>query len=86
MPKYVVEALSQYRMVYVIEADSRDAAEDSVMNDDVPEFAQVWLGEMTVFSRQTEDDEIVDINDELNQYLKDFTREQKLARVYKAKA
>lgn len=86
MPKYIVEALSQYRMVYVVEADNRDAAQDSVTLGDAPELGQAWLGEMVVSSRQIEDNEIVEIYDELNDYLKHFPKEKKLARVHKVEA
>lgn len=73
-------------MVYVVEADNREAAQDSIALDDIPEFGQAWLGEMIVSSRRIEDAEIVEIHDELNEYLKDWTREQKLARIHKVEA
>jgi len=84
MPKYLVEALSQYRMVYAVEADSPEIAQSLVHLDLAPEFGQMWLGEMTVSHRRVEDDELVEIHDELNDYLKHLPREEKLARVYKA--
>lgn len=83
MPKFVVEALSQYRMVYVVEADCVEHAEDSVHLGDATEFGQMHLGEMIVSSREVDDAECLRIHDELNDYLSDWSDEQKLARVYK---
>jgi hypothetical protein len=83
MPKYLVEALSQYRMVYVVEADCVEHAEDSVHLGDATEFGQMHLGEMVVSSRQVTDEECIRVHDELNDYLKEWTPEQKLSRVYK---
>ena len=83
MPKYLVEALSQYRMVYVVDTDQQDWAEEAVWLEEVPEFGQMHLGEMVISSREVTDEDCVRVHDELNDYLKDWTREQKLARVYK---
>jgi hypothetical protein len=83
MPKYLVEALAQYRMVYVVDTEQQEWAEETVWEDKVPEFGQMFLGELVISSREVDDDECVRVHDELNDYLKDRTREQKLARVYK---
>lgn len=83
MPKYLVEALSQFRIVYVIETEKKDWAEDTVNMLEAEEFGQMHLGEMIISSREVDDDEAVRIHDELNDYLKGWTREQKLARVHK---
>lgn len=83
MPKYLVEALSQFRVVYVIDTEKKEWAEDTVHMDEAGEFGQMHLGEMIISSREVDDDEAVRIHDELNDYLKDWTREQKLARIHK---
>jgi hypothetical protein len=83
MPKYLVEALSQYRMVYVVDTDQQDWAEEMVWADEVPEFGQMHLGELVVSSREVTDEECIRVHDEINDYLKEWTRDQKLARVYK---
>ncbi len=83
MPKYLVEALSQYRMVYVIDTENAEWAKDSVAAEEVHEFGQDWLGEMIISAREIDDDEAIRVHDELNDYLKDWTREQKLSRVHK---
>lgn len=83
MPKFLVEALSQYRMVYVIDTEKAEWAKDSVVCEEVQEFGQQWLGETIVSSREINDDEVIRVHDELNDYLTEWTREQKLARVHK---
>ncbi len=83
MPKYLVEAISQYRMVYVVDTDSQSSAEDSVHMGDADEFGQMHLGEMVISSREVDDVECIRVHDELNEYLIDWTPEQKLARIYK---
>lgn len=82
MPKFLVEALSQYRMVYVIDTEKKEWAEDTVHMQEAEEFGQMHLGEMVVSSREIDDDEAIRVHDELNEYLVDWTREQKLARVH----
>jgi len=83
MPKFLVEALSQYRMVYVIDTEKKEWAEDTVHMQEAGEFGQMYLGEMVVSSREIDDDEVIRVHDELNEYLVHWTREQKLARVQK---
>jgi len=82
MPKFLVEALSQYRMVYVIDTEKKEWAEDTVYMQEADEFGQMHLGEMVVSSREIDDDEAIRVHDELNEYLVHWTREQKLARVH----
>jgi hypothetical protein len=83
MPKFLVEALSQYRMVYVIDTEKKEWSEDTVHMQEAGEFGQMYLGEMVVSSREIDDDEVIRVHDELNEYLVHWTREQKLARVHK---
>ena len=84
MPLYLVETLTQYRIVYAVEAEDQQQAEDWVWLDKVcEEFGQKHLGDIVVSSREVNEDECIRVHDELNDYLKEWTREQKLARVYK---
>jgi hypothetical protein len=90
MSKYVlVDTLSQYRMRYVIEVpdDHNDKefpcsaiqwAEDTVTMEEMKEFSQKWLGETIIGSREVTRDEILQICDEDNDYLKSWTEEQKM--------
>ena len=87
MPKYIVECLSQYRVVYAIEANNQESAEEfyhvNSSNDGFHEFGQSFLGEMVVSSREANDDELIRIHEELNDYCKSWTREKKLSYVNK---
>lgn len=86
MPKYLVEAICQYRMVYVVETEKQEWAEESVWNEEASEFGQTYLGEIVVSSREVSDDECIHVHDQMNGYLTRWSREQKLARVHKAKS
>lgn len=80
MSKYVlVEALSQYRMRYVIEVpdDHNDRefpcsaiqwAEDTVTMEEMKEFSQKWLGETIVGSREVTKEEVLTLVNEDNDY------------------
>lgn len=83
MPKYLVECISQYRMVYVVDTEKKEWAEDTVWAEEAEEFGQMHLGEIVVSSREVDDDECIRVHDELNDYLREWSREQKLARVHK---
>lgn len=83
MPKFIVEALSQYRMVYVVDTDNAGWAMDSVAAEEVAEFGQHWLGETILSVREADDQELIRVFDEVNDYLTSWTPEQKLACVYK---
>lgn len=86
MPKYLVEAICQYRMVYVVETEKQEWAEESVWGEEASEFGQTYLGEVVVSSREVDDDECIRVHDEMNGYLARMSREQKLARVHRAKS
>lgn len=85
MPKYLVECIAQYRMVYVVETEKQEWAEETVWAEEAQEFGQNYLGEIVVSSREVDDAECIRVHDELNGYLADRTPEQKLARVHKVK-
>lgn len=90
MSKYVlVDTLSQFRMRYVIEVpdDHNDKefpcsaiqwAEDTVTMEEMKEFSQKWLGETIIGSREVTRDEILQICNEDNNYLRSWTEEQKM--------
>ena len=83
MPKFLVEAISQYRMVYVIDTVDAQRATDIVACYSPDEFGQQWLGETILSSREIDDAEAIRVHDEMNDYLKDWTPEMKLARIHK---
>lgn len=51
---------------------------DSVVCEEVEEFSQKWLGEQIISVSEVDDEEALRLFDEENQYLKDWTKEQKL--------
>ena len=82
MPKYMVETISMFRMRYVIEAENAEHAKDEVtMNaadGHLREFSQLHLDEVITSAREIDDAEYLRQFDEDNDYLKDWTDEQKL--------
>jgi hypothetical protein len=82
MPKYLVESISQYRMVYCIQTDDQKTAISVVESGDAEEFGQQWLGETIVSMREVNDSEALRLFDELNDYLVSWTDDQKLQRIH----
>jgi len=85
MNKYLVETISVFRIRYVVEAQEESHALDEVVmnntgeyNDDWHEFSQKHISEDIVSSRPLTDNEFFDIFDKDNDYLKTWTKEQKL--------
>lgn len=81
MSKYLVEAISVFRMRYVVEAKNASDAKDEVtmsMGDDFKEFSQLHVDEMITSTREINKKEYLCMFDEDNVYLKDWTKEQKL--------
>lgn len=90
---YVVTAISQYRMRYVVPVEDlkRDGevhpvwAADSVTMNEVNEFSQEHLGETVIDVHEFTEEEVLTLFDKDNDYLKDWTKEQKLAYIKKWK-
>jgi hypothetical protein len=80
MPKYLVETVSVFRMRYVIEANNASDAKDEVtMNvGELAEFSQLHIDEMITSARQIDKKEYLRLFDEDNEYLKNWSKEQKL--------
>jgi hypothetical protein len=80
MPKYLVETVSVFRMRYVIEAKNASDAKDEVtMNvGELAEFSQLHIDEMITSARQIDKKEYLRLFDEDNEYLKAWSKEQKL--------
>ena len=91
--KYVVvDAIATYRMRYVVSMEELQKenldmtvdpewALDAVTCEDVEEFSQKYLGEQILEHYVVEEDAILDIFDIDNDYLKEWTREQKLEHI-----
>lgn len=92
--KYVVvTATSTHRIRYAIPLSELQLlntdfpvdpawAMDSVVSEDVEEFSQKWLGEQIVDHTVLDEDQIIELFDCDNAYLKHWTREQKIARIF----
>lgn len=82
MAKYLVETISMHRMRYVVDTACADYAKDEVlMNNDIKEFSQCHLDEVISDAREITDDEYLTLFDKDNDYLKDWTNEQKFRAV-----
>lgn len=79
MPKYLVEAVSMFRMRYVVDAKCADYAKDAVVmkEDDLMEFSQLHLDEVISDAREITDDEYLVLFNKDNDYLKDWPEERK---------
>lgn len=87
MPKFMIEAISQYRMLYCIEADTKEEAIEhyETQSDTIEEFGQQWLGETTFSTREVSDEECISIFDDVNSYLKNVDVSRKMEYVTKVK-
>ena len=75
---FLVEAVSTFRMRYVVEQPNAEYASDTVVCQEAKEFSQEHIGEQIVSTREVTEDEIIELCDIDNHYVKSWTREQKL--------
>lgn len=94
----VVTAISTFRMRYVIPVEDLQAlnpnveslddktalewAQDSVTCEEVVDFSQVHLGEQIVDTHILTEEEILELFDKDNDYLRDWDREKKLKTIH----
>ena len=83
MDKYlVVTTVSTHRVRYAIPVQDLEnenlCAEDLIAQGEVEEFSQKWLGEQIVDSKQYDQQEILDLLDDENSYLKQWSIEEKI--------
>ena len=82
MTKFLIETISMFRMRYVIEANNASHAKDEVVmnkDGDLYEFSQMHLDETITSVREIDQAEYLRQFDEDNEYLKDWTDEDKLS-------
>jgi hypothetical protein len=82
----LVEAVSMFRMRYVVEAECAEHASDEVVcNHDghLKEFSQKHLDEVITSTRELTEAEYLKLFDEDNDYLSRWTNEEKLGFVNK---
>jgi hypothetical protein len=79
----LVEAISQYRMRYVVECDEVEHAADEVCMERVKdEFSQHHLGEVITSTREISSEEYLRLFDQDNEYLRNWTSEQKFKMIH----
>lgn len=85
----VVTVISSHRIRYAVPMDELQKlnedyvvnsrwALDCVVSEDVDEFSQMHLGEQIVDIYEMNEDEILDLFDRDNDYLKEWSKEQKI--------
>jgi len=83
MAKYLIETISVFRHRYVIEAENMEHAMDEVcMNDGeghLRELSQSHITESITGGREIDDAEYLRVFNEDNDYLRDWTDEQKFS-------
>ena len=80
----MVEAITMYRMRYVIECDEVGHAADTVaMNEMQDEFSQLHLGETITSSREISQAEYLQLFDQDNDYLSSWTDEEKMRLIHR---
>lgn len=83
MPKYLVETISYFRHRYVIECDSAEHAKDTVTMNEAEEMSQLHIDESITSCREIDDTEYLRIFNEDNDYLRDWSDEEKFKFVHK---
>jgi len=77
---YLIECISSHRMVYAIEAESKQDAIDTVeFHDQLDEMGQQWIGQTVLSAHPVDQVEYLNQFDEINDYLRDIPQERKLS-------
>ena len=83
---YLVETVSMFRMRYVIEAREEEHATDEFVmeigKEDFHEFSQKHIDEVIVSARPINQQEFLELHYKDNEYLKNWTIEQKMSCVH----
>ena len=82
MPKYLVETIDFFRMRHVVECESAEHAKDAVTMKEVEEFSQLYLDEIITSTRVIDDAEYLRLFNEDNDYLREWSDEQKFKYVH----
>lgn len=72
-----------FRMRYVIECESAEHAKDTVTMKEAEEFSQLHVDETITSVRAIDDAEYLRVFDEDNDYLREWSEEQKFNYVHK---
>ena len=82
MPKYLVETISMHRIRYVVDCESAEHAKDTVTMNEAEEFSQMHIDELVTSARVIDDAEYLRVFDEDNDYLREWSEEQKFKYVH----
>lgn len=85
MAKYLVETVSMHRIRYVVECDTVECAKDTVTMNEAEEFSQMHIDECITSVRKIDDVEYLRVFDEDNDYLREWSEEQKFEYVHTVK-
>jgi len=89
----MLTAISTHKIRYAIPEEALsadtdqgliDKATDAVIAEKVEEFSQEWLGETVIDEKICTEEEMLEIFDRENDYLKGWTREKKIDHVRKS--
>jgi hypothetical protein len=83
MPKYLVETISYFRHRYVIECDSAEHAKDTVTMNEAEEMSQLHIDESITSCSIIDDTAYLRIFNEDNDYLREWSDEEKFKFVHK---
>lgn len=78
---FIVETISQHRLLYAVKAESREKAESFVLNssaEEIKEMGQNHIGESVFCSYDVDEESYIETFDDINDYLKEWSTEQKL--------
>ena len=82
MKLFLVDAVSSYRMSYVVRCEEADHAADTVVMEEAQEFSQHWLGEQISRITEITEEQYLEIFDRDNAYLKSWDDEQKKSLIH----
>lgn len=83
MTKYLVETISYFRHRYVIDCETAEYATDTVVMNEADEMSQKHIDESVTSVREIDDAEYLRVFDEDNDYLREWTEEQKFRYIHK---
>jgi len=83
MPKYLVEAVSMFRMRYVVDCKNPTDAKDTVSMNEANEFSQAHIDENIISCREISDDEISTMFFDDNPHLRSWVPGKALEFVHK---
>ena len=84
---YIIETISQHRITFCIEAESKDKAIEYLeqANFESDEFGQQWLGQTVISATETTEENYIELFDEITDYLKHVPKERKLEYIIRPK-